>query len=239
MTPTTTVPTELAGQALALASLPSARQAIVMTLKKRGEATTDELAEAVGITASAVRQHLHPLAADGLVVHREERAGPGRPRHWYRLTSVAETLFPKRYGELANQLLGFVEDSDAGLVDLAFERRRQLRTEKALVRLGDRPFDERVRELAKILDEDGYLADCERLPDGTWLVVEHNCAVIDVARRYGQACTSELAFLRDALADARVERVAHMIAGAHVCAYEISPLPVRRPTSKGRAAVAR
>ena len=231
MTPTQT-PTEVAGQAVALASLPAARQAIVITLKKRGEATTDELAEAVGITASAVRQHLHPLAADGLVAHREERAGPGRPRHWYRLTPVAETLFPKRYGELANQLLGFVEDSDAGLVDLAFERRRQLRTERAMARMAGRSFDERVRELARILDEDGYLADCEQQPDGTWLVVEHNCAVIDVARRYGQACTSELAFLRDTLADAQVERIAHMIAGAHVCAYEIRPLPRRRPARK-------
>jgi DeoR family suf operon transcriptional repressor len=232
VTPIPSPPTELAGQAVALANLPAARQAIVMTLKKRGEATAEELAEAVGVTPSAVRQHLHPLAGEGLVAHREERSGPGRPRHWYRLTPAAETLFPKRYGELANQLLGFVEDSDAGLVDLAFERRRQFRTKQALARLDGRPFDDRVGELARILDEDGYLADAERRPDGTWLVTEHNCAVIDVARRYGQACTSELAFLRDALPDADVERIAHMIAGAHVCAYEVRPRAARRRATK-------
>ncbi len=49
----------------------------------------------------------------------------------------------------------------------------------------------------------------------------HNCAVLDVAERYGQACSSEIAFLRQALPDARVERVSHMIAGAHSCAYQI------------------
>lgn len=232
MTAPSNAPTELAGQQLALANLPVARQAVVTTLKKRGEATIDELAEAVGVTASAVRQHLQPLAADGIVAHREERAGPGRPRHWYRLTAAAESLFPKRYGELTNQLLGFVADADAGLVDLAFEGRRRARTERALARLGHRALDDRVRELAFILDEDGYLADCERQPDGTWIVTEHNCAVIDVARRYGQACTSELAFLKDSLPDADVERIAHMIAGAHVCAYEIRPKarPRRHPT---------
>ena len=223
---------ELAGQEIALVNLPVARRVIVTTLKKRGEATIDELADAAGVTASAVRQHLQPLAADGLVAHRVERTGPGRPRHWYRLTAAAESLFPKRYGELTNQLLGFVADSDAGLVDLAFEGRRRVRTERALARLGLGTLDDRVRELAAILDEDGYLADCERRPDGTWIVTEHNCAVIDVARRYGQACTSELAFLKDALPDAEVERIAHMIAGAHVCAYQIRSKP---STSRRRA----
>jgi DeoR family suf operon transcriptional repressor len=235
VTPPINAPTELAGQEIALTNLPPARRAIVTTLKKRGEATVDDLAGAAGVTASAVRQHLQPLTADGLVAHREERTGPGRPRHWYRLTGAAESLFPKRYVELTNQLLGFVADTDAGLVDLAFEGRRRARTERALARLGTRSLDDRVRELATILDEDGYLADCERRPDGTWIVTEHNCAVIDVARRYGQACTSELAFLKDALPDTDVERISHMIAGAHVCAYQISPKAARTLRREGRS----
>jgi DeoR family transcriptional regulator, suf operon transcriptional repressor len=49
-------------------------------------------------------------------------------------------------------------------------------------------------------------------------------AVLDVDERYGQACSSEIAFLREALADARIERASHMIAGAHSCGYAITPL---------------
>jgi DeoR family suf operon transcriptional repressor len=212
---------ELVGAGLVLDACPEARRSILTFLKKRGEATAEDLAGAIGVTISAVRQHLASLASDGLITHREERAGPGRPRHQYRLSPGAEVLFPKRYGELTNQLLGFVEDAGAGLVELAFDRRRQERVDRASVRLAGKGFDERVRELARILDEDGYLADCEQMPDGSWRVVEHNCAIIDVARRYGNACVSELAFLKEAMADAEVERVAHMIAGAHVCAYEV------------------
>src|SRR5437763_1017750 len=80
------------------------------------------------------------------------------------------------------------------------------------------PGPERIAELAGILDEDGYLAEHEPLPDGGYRVVEHNCAVLEVARRYGQACASELEFIRQALPEADVERVAHMMAGAFVCA---------------------
>ena len=53
-----------------------------------------------------------------------------------------------------------------------------------------------MEELTRILDEDGYLADAERLDDGSWRIVEHNCAILGVAARYGQACSSELEFLR-------------------------------------------
>jgi DeoR family suf operon transcriptional repressor len=88
--------------------------------------------------------------------------------------------------------------------------------------MGD-DFQARVAEVARILDEDGYLAGFEAMPDGTYRIVEHNCAVLDVAERYGQACSSEIAFLRQALPDARIERVSHMIAGAHSCAYEVVP----------------
>jgi DeoR family transcriptional regulator, suf operon transcriptional repressor len=218
-------PTELAGSGVALANLGPARQAILVALKKRGQASAAELAGVVGMTVGGLRQHLHQLSADGLVTHVEERAGPGRPRHSYRLTPGAEAMFPKRYGELTNQLLGFIEDADASLVDLAFDRRRELRVAQARSRLEGKPFDDRVRELATILDEDGYLADCEQAADGTWWVVEHNCAILDVARRYGNACVSEIAFLREALPDAEVERVAHMIAGAHVCAYQVRARP--------------
>jgi predicted ArsR family transcriptional regulator len=82
-------------------------------------------------------------------------------------------------------------------------------------------LDEQVAELTRILDEDGYLADVERLEDGGWRITEHNCAILSVATGFRQACSSEIAFIRDALPGARVERVAHLMDGAHVCAYEV------------------
>ena len=199
---------------------------LITALKHAGEATADELAASLGVTVSAVRQQLDGLAVDGLVSWRPQARGRGRPTHLYRLTRAAEPLFPKAYGGLTTELLGYVADADPNLVDDIFDRRRQRRLEGAMARLanvGD-DFAARVAELARILDDDGYLASWEAMPDGSYRIVEHNCAVLDVAERYGQACSSEIAFLRQALPDARIERVSHMIGGAHSCAYEITPL---------------
>jgi DeoR family transcriptional regulator, suf operon transcriptional repressor len=218
-------PSESAGQQIALAELAGGRRAVLTRLKSWGEATADGLADDLGITVGAVRQQLGPLGQAGLVAHRDERQGPGRPRRWYCLTPAAEALFPKRYGQLANQLLGFIEDSDPDLVASAFQRRAEQRRERAAARLAGRDLEGRVRELARILDEDGYLADCEPVGDGSWLVTERNCAILDVARHHHEACSSELAFLRAVLPDASVERVAHVLGGARRCAYQIIPQP--------------
>ena len=165
------------------------------------------------------------LAADGLVAWHPQSRGRGRPTHVYRLTRAAEPLFPKTYGGLTNELLSYVGEADPSLVDGIFDRRRQRRLEGAQARLAavGPDFATRVAEVARILDEDGYLASFEAMPDGTYRIVEHNCAVLDVAERYGQACSSEIAFLQDALPDAVIERTHHMMAGAHMCCYQVRP----------------
>ena len=193
-----------------------------MNLRKHGEARAEELAEALGVTVGAVRQHLQGLAAADLVEHREERPGPGRPRHVYRLAPAAEALFPRAYGELTVELLDYIGDENPELVARAFERRRRARVERTLERLSGLDFDARVAEVTRVLDEDGYLADAEPLADGGgWQIREHNCAILAVAQRYGHACGAELAFLREVLPDADVTRVSHILTGAHACAYEV------------------
>jgi DeoR family transcriptional regulator, suf operon transcriptional repressor len=214
-----------------LASLPPTRRELLIALKKRGEASVLDLARALKITVSAVRQHLAGLTGAGFVAHRALRTGPGRPRHLYRLSAGAEALFPKYYSELTNELLSYVEDEDPEVLERIFERRRRRRVEGALSRLEGKRFPDKVSELARILDEDGYLADFQTLPDGSFRITEHNCAILGVARRWGLACVTEIDFLREALPEARVERVAHMMAGAHVCRYEVTPR--RRASRRG------
>src|SRR4051812_32217200 len=199
------------------------RRGILMALKKQGHMRAEDLATQLGITTSAVRQHLNGLLNDGLVAFEEVRGAPGRPKHVYALTPAAEDMFPKTYSDLTNELLDYAGSTQPGLVDDLFEMRRQRRADNARARLDGKSFDDRVAELARILDEDGYLADAERLDDGTWLLVEHNCAILGVATRFGQACSSEIGFLRDVMPDAGIERTHHMIGGAHMCAYAVKP----------------
>jgi len=216
-------PSETAGSGIGLNAMSSGRRALLTAIKQSGEASAEQLAGEVGVTVGAVRQQLVSLEAEGLIAHRDERPGPGRPRRRYCLTPAAEALWPKRYGQLANQLLGFVEQDSPDLIERIFGRSRDDRVQRTAARLEGLAFADRVRELTRILDEDGYLAECEPAGDGSWLVVEHNCAILDVATRYGAACSSELAFLRAVMPDTAVERVRHKMAGDFVCAYELRP----------------
>jgi DeoR family transcriptional regulator, suf operon transcriptional repressor len=209
---------------IALTTLPITKRALVNTLKKRGDTTVEALAEHLDMTVSGVRQQLMALERDGFVTYGEVRDGPGRPRHVYRLTTAAHGLFPKAYADLTNELLEYVEDTDPELVAHLFERRRERRIMGALERMEALDFDAKIAELTRILDEDGYLADFEQRDDGSYIVTERNCAIFGVALQYGQACGSELDFIRRVLPDAKVERIAHMVAGAHNCSYRIEPL---------------
>jgi DeoR family suf operon transcriptional repressor len=190
-------------------------------------ASVEEIAGQLSMTESGARQHLNALIADGLVeTSADAPVAPRRGRRTirYSATDAADSFFPKAYGELTNELLGYVQERDPELVAEIFARRGQHRIESAAARLGPIPtLGGKVAELTRILDEDGYLASSVELgrESGTYRIVEHNCAIWAVAQRYGHACSSEIEFIRAVLPEAEVLRVEHMVAGARRCAYEI------------------
>lgn len=203
--------------------LTEGRRRVLYALRRRGEATAEDLAGQLEMTLSGVRQHLAALAEAGLVVSRPAppEGRRGRRTIVYSVSPAGDAYFPKAYGELTNELLGYLGDGDSEIVDRLFEKRRDNRIDAARRRI-ERHADPRakVEELTRILDEDGYMATCEHLDDRS-VIAEHNCAIWAVAQRYGQCCTSEVEFIRAVLPGARVERIQHMVAGASRCAYEI------------------
>jgi len=200
----------------------ASQRSVLYAVRRRGEATVTDVAEMLDMTPSGARQHLTGLADAGLLQAGEATRSPGqqgRSERSYCIAPAAEALFPRAYGELTNQLLAYVP---AGAVASAFQHRRDDRIAGARARLaGRRSFAAKVTELAKVLDEDGYLASVEPIAGGGFRIAERNCAIFAVAREHPQACSTELEFLRAALPEAEIERVTHMMAGAHSCSYEI------------------
>jgi predicted ArsR family transcriptional regulator len=180
-----------------------------------------------------VRQHLGRLAGDGLVVHDDERRGVGRPkRHWH-LTEKATLRFPDTHAQMTVEILGAAKAvfGQRGLDRLIRQREREtLARYKAAMR-GARSMAERVRRLAALRSEEGYMAECTAGPDGHLLLVENHCPVCAAAQTCQGLCRSELAVFRSVLSGAAVERTDHILAGARRCAYRIEP---RRPVDKSR-----
>ena len=214
-----------------LAGLSPAQRQVLVAVKRRGEASVEGLAEALGITPSGVRQHLAALKSAGLVASRQARGRPGRPADLYHSTDLAEGHLSNASGDLTLELLEHIEQEDPQLLRRIFDRRRRRRVEQAQGQLTGETLDKKVAVLVKLLDDDGYLTDFEKLPDNTYRMTLHNCTIWAVASQYGQACTTELEFLREALPEAEIERVSHKVAGAYVCGYEIRPCSAKPETS--------
>ncbi len=194
---------------------------VLEVLKRHGEITPDELADALDISSSAIRQHLAALRTAGLVISRKDHGHAGRPAERYRATTLAEPLFATTADTLPIELLEHMEAEEPALIGRIFDRRRRQMVDDAENRLAGKTVDEQVAILTELLDEQGYLADFDAVADGHFRINLHNCAIWAVANRYPQACAAEIDYLRALIPEATVKRVTHKTNGAHTCAYDI------------------
>ncbi len=206
---------------IAKAALSPTQRRVIETLKRLGEATAEELAVALEVSPSAVRQHLGALRSAGLIEARQDRGNTGRPADRYHATERTEPLFVTS-DDLSIELLELVGDEDPELVDRVFDRRRQRLVDDAEAHLAGTSVEDRVARVTELLDAQGYLCDWEQLAEGHFRINLHNCAIWTVASRFRKACASELEYLQGVLPDATVARVTHKTSGAHTCAYDIA-----------------
>jgi DeoR family transcriptional regulator, suf operon transcriptional repressor len=212
-----------------LVDLSPAQRLTLVALKRRGEASVDDLADALAITPSATRQQLAALRSAGLVATRQQRGRPGhpgRPADLYHSTQEGEALFAQAANDLSVELLSCIEEEDPDLVARVFERRQHRRVEQVQDKLVGKTIDEKVEALAGILDAEGYMAEVDKLGDDSYRVTLSNCAIWPVASLYGAACSTELEFLQEVLPGTDVERVEHKVAGGYVCGYQLGHRPV-------------
>ena len=69
----------------------------------RRELSSQALAEELGISPAAIRQHLATLEALSLVTRRKVVTQPSRPTYLYRVSPQGMRVFPKRYDLLLSK----------------------------------------------------------------------------------------------------------------------------------------
>lgn len=218
------------------------RDRVAASLLTGGPATASQLAERLGISATAVRRHLESLVADGAVTASERppygpapTRGRGRPARTFALTAEGRAQFPAEYDALAIDALGFVEEVGGAPAVHAFAGHRagELETRvRALLGDGwrDLPQEQQVTAFARALSELGYAATAEPAPMGVQLC-QHHCPVSHVAAEYPQLCEAETeAFAR--LLGRHVQRLATIAHGDGVCTTVIPITPTSHPTER-------
>lgn len=204
-----------------LAAHKGLRGEILLALKRLQPLTAKQLAERLGVSPNAIRHHLKELEAEALIAYGREQRGLGAPTYAYRLSAAGEELFPRAYAATLTQLLEHVAEKAGrrAAVEL-FEQHYDDLTRKVLAQLDGAAASERVDLVARLMNEQGYMAEWEEAA-GTFRLSEHNCAIRAVAERFPEVCAAEERFLRNVLG-AEVERRSHIASGCNACEYAIT-----------------
>jgi DeoR family transcriptional regulator, suf operon transcriptional repressor len=203
----------------------STKQDILEYLLKQGQATAQNLADALDITPQAIRRHLKDLQTEGLIVYQSVSTGTGRPQHIYHLSPKGREKFPNQYDRF---VLSFL---DTLVENLGYEQAAKMLQnhwhKKSIdyrQQLGQGKLLDRVAKLVELRRQEGYMADYHPVDerDDKFILTEHNCAISQVATSFPAVCGHELEMFAAALTDCQVERTHWLVDGEHQCGYLIS-----------------
>jgi predicted ArsR family transcriptional regulator len=167
----------------------STRMEVLELLRRKGRSSAESIANDLGVTPNAVRQHLTNLERDGLVVSQPERSGRGRPALLFGLTERADAVFPKRYGQLATMVLQEVQDMGGPeALDDVFARIAARHAAAIEPNLRGLDFDEKLRRVVTWIGRAGTLAEQTETAEGIKVTI-HNCPFRNTALKFPQVCT--------------------------------------------------
>src|SRR5690606_9382491 len=151
---------------------------------KRG-ASIDELARALGVTRTAVRQHLAALARDSLVAAGAERPTGGRPERLFVLTQEGRETFPRHYSWFARLLVDAIAQ-EHGTSGLRVRLGRIAAGVVAEMRPSPAHNDtlrQKVASASCLLDDLGYDARTGDDVDGAPTIEADNCVFHELATK--------------------------------------------------------
>lgn len=180
---------------------------ILHLLKKEGSLTVSDLTKRLEITHMAVRKHLTIMEKDGMIQTKEFKQSMGRPMQLYSLTEKAEMHFPKNYEGIS---IGFLRDIEelygAGSVQRLFEKREARLIHEYAVRMDSKEPLQKMKEITKIQNEKGYMAELNQLEENTYELIEYNCPILEVAKEFKIACKCETEMFKDVLNTENISR---------------------------------
>ncbi|BAN26343.1 helix-turn-helix transcriptional regulator [Caballeronia insecticola] len=204
----------------------STRQGILdQLLEHKSGLTVDEIIAAIGLSRTAVNQHLIALERRNFIRKSAPRKTGGRPVQTYVLTQEGTNQFPKQYSWFSALLVSTLRNElgperlDRYMFDLGMATSASL-----IPRLLGKTRSERITETVKIMNEAGFRAS-EIEPEGLSKLprVEcTNCVYHDLTRDHPEVCRFDIGFL-SGLMGTEVEHQTCMQRGGEACRFRFKP----------------
>ncbi|MEK8141327.1 metalloregulator ArsR/SmtB family transcription factor [Morganella morganii] len=205
-----------------LSSAQSVGEKLLILLKKHGPMQASEAGEHLGTTREAARQQFTKLARDGMVEAHSECRGVGRPVQRWHLTALGNKRFPDCHAELTVKILTTIrrELGEDAIGKIITARENEARRDYFDKLQGAETLEERIIRLVAIRTEEGYMAQWEKEPEGSWLIIENHCPICSAARMCQGFCRAELELFQTVL-NASVERVEYLLTDSRRCVYRV------------------
>ena len=205
-----------------LSSAQSVGEKLLILLKKNGPMQASEAGEHLGTTGEAARQQFTKLARDGMVEAHSECRGVGRPVQRWHLTALGNKRFPDCHAELTVKILTTIrrELGEDAIGKIITARENEARRDYFDKLQGAETLEERIIRLVAIRTEEGYMAQWEKEPEGSWLIIENHCPICSAARMCQGFCRAELELFQTVL-NASVERVEYLLTDSRRCVYRV------------------
>ena len=211
----------------------SSDRSLLDLIRRHGPLTVAEMAERLGVTATAVRNRLTRLVGSGMVERRVERGagGRGRPRHVYQASAQAHRRLGQNYADLAvilwGEMMRTVEDKK--LRRVLFARITDRLAELYRAQVTGVEWERRMVQLGTILHDRGIETEVIAGDGGILPVLkQHSCPYYELAEADRAVCAMERKMFEKVLG--RSLRLSHCrLDGHRSCDFEAKPVVTSVP----------
>lgn len=200
----------------------NANMRIIAIMAGRAPMTVHDLVRETKVTRTAVTEQLRDLEAHGLVSRAvEQESRRGRPRHLYQATPVAmRQLFQNQYCFLFPYMQQAIVDigGDELLEDVT-SRVTKMLVENYSSRVHAETPPERLRELAKIFEEEGVIIEIEEEEDSL-VFRKRTCPFMPTQDHDEHVCRIDESVVID-IVGAPIQRIQDRKDGHPCCAFRL------------------
>jgi len=199
------------------------KELLSLLLKNKGGLTVDELAQPLGITRNAVRQHLSALENDRLVAQGATRPSGGRPEQLYVLADKGREIFPRQYSWFAQLVVESIKQ-DVGSAGLR-ERLGAIGSAVGINLRSQYPGlqnrQQKVEKLSEVMEQMGYNTTSMTAKGEAPTIEADNCVFHNLATKNPEICEFDLALLAT-FTDSKVDLQECMARGGNVCRFKFT-----------------